>query len=1251
MLKRQFDLDDDYLDDLKYELIEIQQLVVDQAGKMLVWAGDPVPPEPDIQRWADAGSRFHLLLPEVLAFLQRNRRVSYRRLQHIFGIDDALLEELRKEFTFQQVARDEQGEGLVWTSDTQPVEAPASPPAIQDVVAVPSTQTSDTAADASAFSPAHTRNAPEAERRQLTVMFCDLADSTRLSQQLDPEDLRDVIRAYQQTCAEVIKHYDGYVAQHLGDGLLIYFGWPQAHEDDAQRALHAGLGIVDAITTRLNPHLEQEQGVRLTVRLGVHTGPVVVGEMGGGGRHEKLATGETVNIAARMEGLAAPNTVVISSVTERLVRHAFVLQDLGPHELKGVVEPMPVLRVLGPKQEHGDETTAVGLPFLVGRDEEVGLLLRRWEQIKEGLGHVVLISGEAGIGKSSLLAAACHHVTHEGYTRLTFRCSPYHTNSALYPVTTHLEQILAFDRDDSPGVKLDKLEQALRSTTLALHEAVPLLAMLLSIPFEIRYPALPLSPQQQRQQTMDTLVGWLLDKAEQQPVLVVWEDLHWVDPSTLEMLGLVLEQTPTVPMLHLMTFRPAFEVPWPTRSHMTPVTLNRLERPQVEALIMHLVGGKALPVEVIEHIITKTDGVPLYVEELTKMLRESDLLQETAEHYVLRGSLATVAIPDTLQDSLMARLDRLSTAKEVAQLGAVLGREFSYELIQAISPLDEAALQSGLQRLVDAELLYQRGRPPRARYLFKHALVQDAAYVSLLARRRRELHQAVGNAIETHDPNRLADYDAELSHHFTLGEVWPKAMTYSTLAGDRAADAQAYAEARAHYTSALEAAAQLDPPPDPIILANLHEKHATALAFFIEYDAAAAEYQHALALVRQVGERQRESEFLAKLSLVYNFAHHPDPAMACVDQALTIAQELDDRPTQALCLIHRAEARVNYYGQIADVLSDSEAALCLARAVGDPKLLAHTLTLFGGFLELTADLDRSLAYQYEAAELAQRVRSAFDISHSAMFIGFASIAKCAYEEASQWLQRLQDYASEIKDAAWMSRVPNTIAAIPLELYDLDEAIEQNLEAADVAQRLWPWPEPRAHALLKVGLAYLERDEHGLADKFFRRTWSLLEDDLFLRWRWHIPLLHARGALALREGQHDEAWRFATESLNMATQTGSRKHVARAQRLQGEILLARGKPEDAIQILRSSIHLAEQIGTPREVWLGKAALGKELMRRNQDNEAETQLTQAAQTLEAIAAGLRTPRWRDSLLSAAPVVELYDTLGRPPQGIGA
>src|SRR5215470_13205709 len=628
----------------------------------------------------------------------------------------------------------------------------------------------------------------EAERRQLTVLFCDLVGSTQLSSQLDPEDLRVVVRAYQEAAAAVIQQYAGHIAQYLGDGLLVYFGYPAAHEDDARRAVHTGLGIVEAIAT-LNTRLMGPYAVQLAVRLGIHTGPVVVGEMGGGGRHEHLALGETPNIAARLEGLAPANAVVISAVTARLVGGTFALEDMGAHTLHGVTEPMVVSRVRGlaATPSRDEEFVTAGIPLLVGREEESGLLRRRWKQSKAGLGQVVFVSGETGIGKSALVAGLRAQVRAEGLPRITYRCSPYHTTSALYPVITQIEHLLQFAPDDPPAIKLTKVEAGLRPYGLLLAEVVPLVAGLLAVPLPAeRYAALTVTPQHQKQQTLDALVAWLAAAAEQQPILVAWEDLHWADPTTLELLGLVVEQAPTVPMLHVLTSRPEFSPPWPPRSHITPLVLNRLERLQVEALIAQRAGSKALPAEVVQHIVAKTDGVPLYVEELTKMLLALPLLREEENQYVLTGPLRTVAIPDTLQDALMARLDQLNTAKEVAQLGAVLGREFPYDLLQAIAPQEEDTLQAGLAQLVGAELLYQRGRPPRARYIFKHALIQDAAYASLLKSTRQQVHQQIAQVLEARFPAVVETQPELVAQHYTAAGCHEQAVRYWQQAGQQA---------------------------------------------------------------------------------------------------------------------------------------------------------------------------------------------------------------------------------------------------------------------------------------------------------------------------------------------------------------------------------------------------------------------------------------------------------------------------------
>jgi predicted ATPase/class 3 adenylate cyclase len=638
------------------------------------------------------------------------------------------------------------------------------------------------------------------------VLFCDLVDSTGLARQLDPEDLREVVRAYQEACAKVIARFEGHIAQYLGDGLLVYFGYPLAHEDDAQRAVRAGLGIVEAMG-QLNTRLTQERGVQLAVRLGIHTGLVVVGEVGGSTRQEQLALGETPIIAYRLQDIAAPNTLVISTATFQLLGGFFACQPLGTPLLKGQTQPFAVYRVLYESMARSrlEAAGSTGWTPLVGREQEIGLLLERWAQVKDGLGQVVLLSGEAGIGKSRLVQVLTEQVAAEPQAWLTpCQCSPYHHNTALYPWIDLLERVaLRFEREESPQQKLRKLEGFVVQYGLPLAEAIPLFAALLSLPLPADYVPVTLAPEQQKQHTLHALLTILLRIATQQPVLLVMEDLHWVDPSTLEFLSLLVDQGPTARILALFTFRPDFSPPWTGRAHCTQVTVNRLSRTQAAEMIRQVAQGKALPSDVVEQIVAKTDGVPLFVEELTKMVLESGLLQEREDHYALTGPLPPLAIPATLHDSLMARLDRLATVKGIAQLGATLGREFSYALLQAVSPGDEGTLQRGLQQLVEAEFLYQRGLPPQATYVFKHALIQDVAYQSLLKSTRQQHHQRIAQVLEARFLEIVEAQPELMAHHYTEAGLHAQAISFWHKAGLRASERSAYMEALAHLTTGL----------------------------------------------------------------------------------------------------------------------------------------------------------------------------------------------------------------------------------------------------------------------------------------------------------------------------------------------------------------------------------------------------------------------------------------------------------------
>jgi TOMM system kinase/cyclase fusion protein len=741
---------------------------------------------------------YDAVLAQVLELLQQERRVAYRVLKRRLQLDDEILEDLKDDLIYaKKLAVDEDGRVLVWAggmSRAPTTTSPVPPPAVSEV--------SPAQGEASPVDP----STPDAERRQLTVMFCDLVDSTKLSSQLDPEEYRDVVRAYHRVCSDVITRFDGHIAQLLGDGLLVYFGYPQAHEDDAQRAVRTGLGILASMGD-LNTRLKREKGIQLAIRIGIHTGLVVVGEMGGAGRQEQLALGEVPNLTARLQGLAEPNTIAISAATYRLVQGFFDCQDLGAQTLRGVAQPLNVYRVLGESGVHSrlDIASARGLTPLVGRESEVTLLLERWAQVKDGQGQVVLLSGDAGIGKSRLVQMLKEHVADEPHMRWECRSAEYSQNTALFPLTDLFQRMLRFQAEDTPEEKLGKLEQALRQYRLPLEETVPLLAPLLSLALpDTSYPPLNLSPQRQRQKALETIVTLLQEDAERHPVLFIVEDLHWTDPTTLELLSLVIEQIPTTSILTVLTCRSHFQPSWSHRSYLSEVTVNRLSQPQIERMTTHVAGGKPLPPQVLHHIIEKTDGVPLFVEEMTKAILELDHLKEVDGHYELAGILSTFAIPTTLHDSLMARLDRLVAAKGVAQMGATIGRQFAYDLLQVVSQLDASTLQRELRRLVEAEIVYQRGLPPQSTYVFKHALIQDAAYQSLLKSTRQQYHQRIAQVLETQFPEATEGQPELLAYHYTEAGLTEKAVHYWHHAGQKAIERSAHVEAITHLRQGLE---------------------------------------------------------------------------------------------------------------------------------------------------------------------------------------------------------------------------------------------------------------------------------------------------------------------------------------------------------------------------------------------------------------------------------------------------------------
>jgi class 3 adenylate cyclase/predicted ATPase len=878
----------------------------------------------------------------------------------------------------------------------------------------------------------------QAERRQLTVMFCDLVGFAALSEEFDPEDLRRIIRDYQDVCSKVASRFEGYIAKYPGDVLLVYFGYPLAHEDDAQRAVKTGLEMIGAI--RELPLQNMRLQSPLQARVGIHTGLMVIGEMEEGKMDEPITiVGETPNIAARLLNVAEPDTVLISSATYRLVEGLFECRDLGLHTFKGVSTPLNAYRVLNESGVRSRFEAAVnkGLTPLVGREQEVGILLERWERVKEGMGQVVLVCGEPGIGKSRLVQVLKDRMVEESHTWIESRCSPFYQSSALYPVIDHLQRLL-FKREDSPEEKLRKLEGALVGArhALPLQETIPLFASLLCLPLPESYPPLNLSPQRQKQKTMESLLAWLLEEAKKQPVLRIVEDLHWVDPSTLEYLSLLVEQVPTARIFVLLTFRPDFSPQWTSRAHLTQIMLSRLARKEVEVMIDKVAGGKALPAVVVQQLVAKTDGVPLFVEELTKMVLESGLLREQENRYELMVPqffpLAfPLAIPATLKDSLMARLDRLIAVKEVAQLGATLGREFTYELLQAVSPLDEPTLQRELAKLVEAELLYQRGILPQSRYFFKHALIQDAAYQSLLKSRRQEYHQKIAQVLEKKFPENAQTRPELLAHHYTSASLVKQAIPYWQRAGEVARQRSANVEAIGHLTKGLELLETLpDTPERTQQELNFQTNLAAALMATKGYASPEVERASTRAweLCQQLGETPQLFPVLHGLWRFYLVRPNLQIAREMAEQCLKLAQSVQD--PELLLEAHMAlGAAFLWLGELVPAKVQTE----LGIALYDPEQhRSHAFLYYGqdpGVFCLSYGAwalwylgypDQALERVYKASTLAQGLSHPYSLGFALRSVGVVHQFRFESQAAKEWAEKLITLSNEQGFAYWLA---------------------------------------------------------------------------------------------------------------------------------------------------------------------------------------------------------------------------------------
>jgi class 3 adenylate cyclase/tetratricopeptide (TPR) repeat protein len=984
-----------------------------------------------------------------------------------------------------------------------------------------------------------------AERRQVTVMFSDLVGSTELSGRMDPEDLRKVISTYQQRVAEVVGPFDGYIAKYMGDGVLIYFGYPEAHEDDAERAVRAGLALVTAVADLDSPG-------SLRSRIGIATGLVVVGDLiGQGEAQERGIIGETPNLAARLLGQAEPDMVVIDENTRWLVGDLFEMEDRGTADLKGILEPVRVWAPLGvgTLESRFEALRASELTTLVGRDEELDLLSRRWSKAKSGEGQVVLLAGEAGIGKSRLTAALQERLTAEPHTLLRYFCSPLRTDSPFFPVVGRMERAARVTPKDSPQERLEKIDAMLARQATSLQDAA-LLAAMLSLPNDGRYPAFDLSPQQQRERTLEALMTGLVSLAQHYPVLMILEDAHWIDPTTLELLSRTTQRIVNLRVLIVITYRPEFVPPWIGEPHVTALVVNRLTRGETESMIESVLGEARLSPDIRRDIIDRADGVPLFVEEITKAVLEGDALVSTegeAAERVEPPVRPSPIVPSSLHASLMARLDRMGPAKEVAQIAAVIGREFSYSLLAEVAGKAEAELQLALDRLVAAGLLFRQGMPPNAIYLFKHALVQDAAYGSLLRDSVRLLHTRIAEALETQFPEIAENQPELLARHCTEAQLIDKAARLWGVAGQRSLARSALGEATAQLSRAID---QIGTLP---VTADLR--------------------------------RERISLQVALINTLFHVKGYAAPeTKAAVDRVRLLIAEAEaegEPPEDPLLLLSVlfATATANFVAFNGDVLREQSAEfMALAEKTATPTalMLGHrgmgtVLTWTGDFTGGRAHLDRALGLYDASAHRSLSIQFGHDVRVAILCHRSIALWLLGYPEAALAdAKRASAYAREMAQAATLMNALCYTSFTYTFCGDYSaagSAISELTALADEKGALF-WKTvgimARGHisALTKRPYEAVDLIKAGMAAS--RSTGSKIFVPTFLS---HLALSYAH------LGQFDEAQHCIGEAISAVTTSKERIWEAEVHRLAGEIARSRGDFGEAEKYFQRALSIA------------------------------------------------------------------------------
>lgn len=1092
-----------------------------------------------------------------------------------------------------------------------------------------------------------TRSALEGERRQVTVLFADAAGFTALAEKLDPEEVHQILDRCFELITAAVHRFEGTINQYTGDGVMALFGAPIAHEDGPRRAVHAALAIQQALRD-YSKELQAQRGFRLQMRIGLNTGLVVVGKIGDDLRMDYTAVGDTTNLAARMQQAARPGSVMVSEATHKLIAGFFETLDLGEIQVKGhtPVQAFEVLRPLGHRARL-DVAVEHGLTPLVGRDRELATLLDLFRHVKAGRGQVVLVTGEAGIGKSRLLFELRRALVQAGEdaTWLEGRCISFGQSIPLLPVIDQLRENFRIEEFDGEPEVIAKVEHGMRRLG-GLEAHIPYIRYLLSV--DPGDPAIvALDPSVRRKQVFDALRALTLRGVSLRPSVSVYEDLHWIDSSSEEFLGSLVDSVAGMPLLLILTYRVGYNPPFGSRSFFTTLNLHSLSEAETLTMAGRVLGTDQFPPELTTALMEKAEGVPLFVEEVTKTLLDLGVLRREDGGYRMVKGIAEVNVPDTIQGIIMARLDRLGEeGKRTVQLASVIGRQFLVRLLERISGLT-SKLDGLLAELQSLEIIYRQGLLPEPAYIFKHAVIQDVAYNSLLVQHRKELHQAVGAAIEELYADRLTEHYGELAYHYEQGEAWGKALEYLVKAGQKLQQSSANQEALAHYNRALTVCERLGHEVEFSVLLTIHAGRGMVHFLLSEFLPSVAAYQHMLEVARRSRTQAKEAEALYQIGFSFLFAHEFEQALAYAEQAKALALTIGAKNTLAasifaIGMVHLVTGKLN------EAARSWEDSLGISREAQDKSIEGLSLQFLGFLHAARGEYEQALQLQEQGVTIGQ----AHDLQYLLLWVLWSrSLARCGngeYETALVSLKEALDLSERVGDKIFRCRMLNTMGWVYGELYNLELAIRYNQEGAEASYKVGD-PEIIRNAEINLGDYYLLLGDIEQAQRYLEKVYCDSQQrgkwgEEWMKWRYMQHCCHSLGELWLTKGDTEKALQFAEECLQLAEPTESRKNIVKGWRLQGQAFCMQGRQAEAEAVLQKALALAKEIGNPPQIWKTYQALGELYEKKGATDLVRPAYASAIEVIEGMAGRLQDHEIKRVFLAARPVQEIRSKISR-------